>query len=286
MKKLLLLASTFFVVALYAQNSYTPAVKLEAGKKYIVSTAMVNNSTAEAMGQQMESTTNMTTVEALQVKNVLGNNGFILDNTTTQIVVNASAMGQEMSYDSDKKEDRESNLGEAFNSRLGKVSTFTINNYGQVTDEAEKAALPGKAAASNDPALAMIAALQGGTNSPAVSLFKTNATLKIGESFIDSATSGDTKKSIVYTLQSVTQETATFSFKGSMQLNITSEMNGMQFTTNNEIKINGEMLVKVNTGLLYKKLTNMDVAGTAQVMGMNIPINGKVNIITTVEPVN
>ena len=85
--------------ATYAQ---TVKVALEKGKKYEVSTVTKVNSLASVMGQDMETNVDNSTVEVYDIKDARATETD-LTKVITKMAVSMQSMGQDMSYDSEKK---------------------------------------------------------------------------------------------------------------------------------------------------------------------------------------
>lgn len=104
MKKisLFIAASFVFMAAAFAQNDGT--LNLPKGQKYTVENKVTTKSTSEMSGQSMESTADITSVYAIEVKDLKDNN-YNMTNSMSSIKMNMSSMGQNITFDSDKKED-------------------------------------------------------------------------------------------------------------------------------------------------------------------------------------
>ncbi len=267
-----------------AQN-YKPAVKLSAGKKYTVVNTGEGNMTQEAMGQTMDIPISTSVTSLLEVKNSVSG-GYEMSNTNTKFVMSISAMGQDMSYDSDKKEDRDGPMGKELNNLIGKPGLFTINDIGKIIKTEAGPEDGAKNAGSSNPMLSMMNLSATATGSPLVNLFINDAMLQPGQSFTDSTRSEKTKTSFVYTLTGVKDGIVSFAISGEATATIEQEMQGMQTVTNTTTKSTGEMLVSTATGLLIKKTLINNITGTVEVAGMSIPLTGKMTntvIVTEVQ---
>ena len=283
MKQFLFSAAVLITVNIFAQG-YTPAVKLTAGEKYTVITTTKGNMSQEVMGQTMEIPMDITINSLLEVK-AASDAGCQLSTANNHIVLSMSMMGQDINYDSDKKEDRDGQLGGTMGDMLNKSTAFNINKFGKIDESSiVKPARDKNDAASANPILGMINMGDADVPSPAVDLFKTDTEIKVGDSFTDSSTSADgkDKKSMTYTLAEVKDGAAKFTVAGSSALTKEMEMQGMQTTSVTNTKITGEMWVNAVNGLLAKKVLNMAITGSVEVAGMNIPVSGSNTITITV----
>lgn len=286
MKKILFPALMLVSATLLAQT-YTPAIKLTPQKKYAVVSTTKGNMSQEVMGQTMDIPMDVSNTSLLEVKSATGGS-YQMSTTISRLVLAMNAMGQEMNYDSDKKEDSDSEVGKALAGQLNKPIDFTINNFGKVTDVAEKAAGVTKNATSNPMMGLLSMGASGNSTSLALELFSTDAPIKVGESFTDSSSSeteGKVKNINTYTLTEIKDGIARFTVNGTTTLSKDAEMQGMQTTTNTTTKSTGEMLVDINTGLLNRKTMKLNITGSVDVAGMSIPLTGTMDVNTTVSEV-
>lgn len=272
-----------FSVSIFAQG-YKPSVKLTVGKKYEVASNTKGNMSQEMMGQTMEIPMDVTIKSILDVKSA-AKAGYQLSTVNNHMLLSVSMMGQEINYDSDKKEDRNGELGKTFEDMFDKPTIFDINNYGKII---ESSIIKSSATKTDDnPILEMLNIGELAILSPAVNLFYTDAEIKIGDSFTDSSTSADgkDKKSLTYTLVEIKDGQAKFAIAGLSMLAKEMEMQGMQSTTTSNSKIKGEMWVNSVTGLLTKKEVAMEISGSVELAGMTIPTTGVSNITIVVKEV-
>lgn len=268
-----------------AAQTYKPAVKLETGKKYIVLIVAKGNMSQELMGQSMEIPVEMTTTSLLEVKKGDGKT-YDLSSTTSHLVLNMSMMGQSLNYDSDKKEDQEGQIGQMMGGAVNKPASFSVNSFGKIIEGSiKKTESPEKEAPGAGIMMGMMK--MGGEEelSPAVNLFASDAAMKLGDSFTDSSTAsnGKDKRSITYTLAEITDTAVKFTINGTAAATSETEMQGMQTVSNTTTKTTGEMWISTVTGLLAKKVLNMNITGTVEVAGMSIPLTGTNAVTITVE---
>ncbi|MEI7734503.1 MAG: DUF6263 family protein [Ferruginibacter sp.] len=289
MRKILLAAAILISVQGLAQ-SFTPMVKLTAGKKYKVTTSSKANMVQEAMGQTMEIPMEISGISELLVK-APASTGYSLSSTNTRLALSISMMGQDMNYDSDKKEDREGEMGQSLNGMINQTVTFDINSFGKVIEPSvvKPAAANTEAADAANPLLKMlgIGTILSGT-SAAVNIFATDAAMLPGQSFTDTSGTDAAEKvssTYMYTLTGIKDGIANFSISGKTSMVKEMDMQGMQATINTSTAISGEMQVDVNTGLLIKKTVNMAVKGNTEIAGMQIPQSGNTVVTVIVEEI-
>ena len=236
------------------------------------------------MAQSMEVPMDITTTSVLEVK-AKEKNTSQLSSTTKHIVMHMSMMGQDMNYDSDKKEDRDGQLGQMLGNDIGMPVVFSVNNFGKLVEGSiVKKGSPERDAPGGNMMMSMLNVNNGTETSPAVDIFINDTEMKPGDSFTDSSSSADgkNKNSTTYTLAEIKDGLAKFTIAGTAKVNSEMEMQGMQTVTATDTKISGEMYISLATGLLAKKVQNMAVTGTIEVAGMSIPVSGTTTVTITV----
>ena len=287
MKKFFISSLALTLTLGLAAQSYTPAVKLEAGKQYTVTTITKSNMTQEAMGQTMEIPIDATNKATLTIKE-LSNKGYESTYITDRVQFAANMMGQDMNYDSDKKDDKDGPMGKTMNKLVGKETSFVVNGAGNIIKETIVKQTQEK---SDEEGPDMMTGMMGmgmseASTCPVFNLFVNNTELKIGDSFIDSSTvndkDGSTKTSTTYILKEIKNGKSIFTLNGQVAISKKMEMQGMEMTTTTASKSTGDMIVDVATGLLVSKSIVTETTGNVDVQGMSIPITGKTTSIITV----
>ena len=287
MKKFFISSLALTLTLGLAAQSYTPAVKLEAGKQYTVTTITKSNMTQEAMGQTMEIPIDATNKATLTIK-AASDKGYESTYITDRVQFAANMMGQDMNYDSDKKDDKDGPMGKTMNKLVGKETSFVVNGAGNIIKETIVKQTQEK---SDEEGPDMMTGMMGigmseASTCPVFNLFVNNTELKIGDSFIDSSTvndkDGSTKTSTTYILKEIKNGKSIFTLNGQVAISKKMEMQGMEMTTTTASKSTGDMIVDVATGLLVSKSIVTETTGNVDVQGMSIPITGKTTSIITV----
>lgn len=287
MKKFFISSLALTLTLGLAAQTYTPAVKLEAGKQYTVTTITKSNMTQEAMGQTMEIPIDATNKATLTIK-AASNKGYESTYITDRVQFAANMMGQDMNYDSDKKDDKDGPMGKTMNKLVGKEISFVVNGAGNIIKETIVKQTQEK---SDEEGLDMMTGMMGigmseASTCPVFNLFVNNTELKIGDSFLDSSTvndkDGSTKTSTTYILKEIKDGKSIFTLNGQVAISKKMEMQGMEMTSTTASKSTGDMIVDVATGLLVSKLIVTETTGNVDVQGMSIPITGKTTSIITV----
>jgi hypothetical protein len=288
MKKTFISALAITLTLGLSAQSYTPAVKLDAGKKYTITSNTKGNMSQEVMGQSMEIPLESTNNATLTIK-AKSDKGYESAFITDRVQFSMNAMGQDMSYDSDKKEDRDGKMGEQMNKLVGAETSFTVDASGNIIKET---VVKPKEEKKEDGGPDMMAGMMsqmgmsGASTCPAFNLFVSSKEIKIGDSFVDSSTvsdkDGKTKSSTTYTLKEVKDGKATFTLAGQIAVEKKMEMQGMEMSTTSNSKSSGDMIVDAATGLLISKTVAIETTGNVEVQGMSIPITGKTTSVITV----
>lgn len=279
----LLTALCLMTIQTIAQNSVGKII-LTKGQKIEIKNDTKSVISQEMMGQAIEITVDANMVHQLEVKDKMSNS-YLISSTLTKMTTNGSAMGQEMKFDSDKKEDMESETGKLMKDQLNVTKEIEISEMAKVIKSATKAA----PAAPSGKMMDMINNMTGGyidESNGASSAFEIiPAGKKIGDFWSDSTIMGDIKTYNSYTLKSINNNIATLELKGKQVINKKMEQQGMEINIKMEAKISGESIVDINTGLLQQKTTLTDGNGSAEVMGQSIPMSSKVTTITSIKKI-
>ena len=269
MKKILFFALSISTLCVNAQQ-----IKLEAGKK-ITSVSTADMDMDMGMAGQMKiktSTTNVLSVTGSDDQNYKGTN------TITKMTMSQEGMGQSTEFDSDKKTDRDSEIGKAVGKELDKSIKILIDKSTGIASESnpEKAAAP---EADSNP----MAGMMGGLGDKTAAAMVSSAFLlipqgkKIGDKWLDSSTEAGMKVVRNYELQSLTKDEATVLLKTVSKAVISKEVQGMQMEMN--MNTTAQSIIKTNilTGLVKKNSTTGTVEGTLDMMGQSMPISMKMS---------
>ncbi len=252
MKKIVLLSFSFACLFASAQN-----IKIESGKTFKITSIV--NITGEQMGQEMKS--DATTITTLKI-DAIEDKLYKATATTLKMTMQGSMMGQDISFDSDKKEDMDSQIGQMLGGALNKPIATTID---KTTGEQKEVGEVGEAN--------MQSAMGGGKASDY--FFVLPKEKKIGDKWTTSTDQGGMKTITNYELQILNSNTATISFNGTIKGSSTNEANGMSMEMTVDTKSNGSFVVDINTGIVKQNTNTVETTGTMEVMGQSIPINNK-----------
>jgi hypothetical protein len=274
MKKitLLLAGAICFSTISNAQNNRT--LKLEKGQKYVVENKLTTNSSTEVQGQAMESNADVATVYNIEVKDQKDNN-INLSNTISNIKMTMTMMGQNINFDSDKKEDMDGNIGSTLKDYINQPKDVILDNSGNVMPSKDTSSASGIAKQLDFDASGYGAEL---------AFLALPKNLKVGDSWTDNNSNDSAiKKSITYTIKDISGNVATVSFTGTITTEKAMEQQGMEISTKTTGKTSGEEKVDIKTGVVQSNNSTTDASGTVTAMGQDFPTSTKITSSTTVK---
>ena len=269
MKKILGLASLLFSFGTYAQTASNGGIHLQKGQ---VINALTTTGTDVDMG--MGSMKN--DMSAKMKITIIGEDAntytFVTQNVSMKISVDG--MGQSMTFDSDKPEDMNGEMGKQLGGKLNKVDTFLVTKTdGKVT----------KLSVAEEEENPFMMGMGSQNSSGSSSYFMTLPTNTIGKSWSDSVTVKNSKIKNNYTLQSIENGIATIKMNSTMDGTNEIETQGM--TMNMTINLKTDAILKLNTqtGIVISNNSTADMTGNMDAMGQQIPINSKITSSSTLQ---
>jgi hypothetical protein len=270
-------AAVCFSTATIAQNN--PSLNLKKGQKYIVENKIVTTSSTEMQGQTMEANADVTSTYSIEVKEVTGDT-YNLSNTLTAIKMNMSQMGQEMSFDSDKKEDADGPIGSTLKDYINQPQTVVVDKSGKV--------IPQKKEDSTEETNMMIRQLGDfeatgyGANMAFESLPKN---IKVGSTWSNTTDDNGIAKTTNYKVTAINGNIATIALSGTVSSDIKMENQGMEISTKTTGKFTGEEKVDVKSGIIQSNSTTIDASGIIGVMGQELPTSSKITSTSTIKSI-
>jgi hypothetical protein len=270
---LVLLASMAFGTNTIAQKT-TGKFLLAKGQKLQLENTMQTVTGLEMMGQQMEMTADMNTIHDMEVKDKT-DSSFYINSTLIKMKSNASIMGQMQSFDSDKKEDIESETGKIMKGTLNVTKEVELNQNAQLIHVKQDTAAAGAGGMMDMIKGMMASTADGGTGTADVFMVIPSGK-KAGDTWSDSLIAEGMTMHRNYTLKEIKGNDATVVFTGSQLTNKKIEQMGMEVNINLDAKVFGESLVDLHTGVLKQKTLSMEGTGTAEMMGQSVPMTTKI----------
>src|SRR6476660_8116624 len=127
---------SLYIISVLAATGTTIAqpastLNLAKGQIYLVENKISTQNTQEVQGQSIASSADFSSSYNIEVKDVKNNN-YSLANTIRTVKVNANAMGQDLSFDSEKKEDLDSESGMELKKYINQPKDIIIDKSGKV----------------------------------------------------------------------------------------------------------------------------------------------------------
>jgi Family of unknown function (DUF6263) len=263
MKKIALLSLCFATLLANAQN-----VQLEKDKVFKVT--VVTNKTSESPMGGEESKQEMTLVNTFKIT-AIEDKVYKATNTFTKMKMTGEMMGQTINFDSDKKEDLDSQIGQMLGSAINKSTEVTIDKKdGKVTE------------ASVESLEKSMQAL-GETNANDNIFLVVDPSKKVGDKWTVTTDVDGIKTTKNYEFKSRNNDIVTLSFSATSKGTNSREMNGTSIESTIDNKDSGTILVNVKTSMIKEVNINSETSGSMEAMGQSIPLNGKSVTKVTIE---
>jgi hypothetical protein len=275
MKKIGLLSLCFATTFAMAQN-----IKLENGKKIAQNTSSSIEMEMSAMGQEMKinsATSNVISITGIEDKN------YKATNTITKMTMTQEGMGQNVSFDSDKKEDAETEMGKEMGKNLNKSVEVSIDKVsGKATEINKKAEEKGE---DKNPFADLMGGAANSSSEALVSgaFFILPVDKKVGDKWTDSLNQDGMKGLRNFELLSIKDGTATIGLKTTNSGTLSKEMQGMQIEMTMKSVGDGTMSVDTKSGIVKKNIVTGSTEGTMDLMGQSMPFTLKINSTTVTE---
>ena len=280
-----ILFSAAFISSAFAQPPGN--INLSKGQKFSVDNTITAVTTQTLMGQSMESNAEVTTKYSIEVKDIKNNN-YNLTNTFTKMKAKVSAMGNDMNFDSDKKEDMNGEYAASFKDIINNPKTVVIDRSGKVlnTNKTETKT----AGVQPDIMKMMLDQLVGDPEETGygsdIAFISTPSKIITGYNWTDSSNKEGIYKSTTYTVKEIKGTEAVITIAGILNTDVKSQMQGMDILNKSQGNLTGEEIVDITTGVIKQKTTTLESQGTVSVasQGMEIPMSTKVLFVSSVKP--
>ncbi len=285
MKRITLILFAFiFISTAFAQNAGN--INLTKGQKFSVDNKIIAVTTQTLMGQSMESNAELTTKYSIEVKDIKDNN-YNLSNTFTKMKAKMSAMGNDVNFDSDKKEDMAGEYAASFKDIINQPKEVVIDKSGKILNSKKEEPKPVNA--QPDIMKMMIEQLLGdpeetgyGVNLAFVS---TPSKISTGYNWTDSSNKEGIQISTTYTVKEIKGTDAVITITGILNTDAKSQMQGMDIVNKSKGNLKGEEILDITTGVIKERTTTLESAGTISIesQGLEIPMTTKVTFVSSVK---
>jgi hypothetical protein len=274
-----LVLALLITISSKAQNK----LALNKGQKLQITQQVKSKISMEMMGNSMEILSDVNMLQDVEVKEK-SDSGYAVATTITKMKMATSAMGQDMNYDSEKKEDQDTEIGKVMQKKVNAVTESQINEGGTTTS-VKKAAIADEEEGGDNP-MGMMQSMAGANKDEggAAEAFMVMPSGKnVGDSWSDSTNSDGIKVNKTYTVKEVKGNESTITLKGTQSISKTIQNQGMEVNVAMETKLSGEITIDTVTGIVKQKTITVEGTGTSEVMGQSIPITTTSTTTTSVK---
>ena len=237
MKKIVLLAFTFASLVAGAQN-----LKLETGKTFKLT--MTADGTVEMMGN--ENANKSTIISNIKITG-LEKDLYTGTTTVTKKTMSGSMMGQDMSFDSDKKEDMDGQMGQFLGNDINKEIKVTVDKNTGVSKVVSEESDGG------------MGKMMGG-GSTNISIFYPGAIgKKAGDKWTENAEEDGIKTITNYEVKSVNGNVITLAASSTTKGSTSKEMNGQSMDLAIDSKSTSTLIIDGLTGILKQSTTELEM---------------------------
>jgi hypothetical protein len=282
MKQFLAIAAVLITgAATTSAQTITRKAEFKKGQQIEANSTMKMVMSMEMMGQSMDIVNNYKFTNKVNVTDVTPAENK-LTATLTHVKMDMQAGPQSMSYDSEKAEDANSELGKAFSDKINKPFNVTTDKKGMITASDDK---------STDEAADMAGSMTGGmgesmtkvgSSLEIVANLPAGRNLKAGDTWVDSLTEQKTNSKFVinYRVVSIQNGEATISFGGTVGRSGELQQGGMTMNMDMKGLLKGDLTMDPASGLIKTRKMNMEGDGKLEMMGQEIPFKMKIDTDT------
>lgn len=263
MKKLLLFIAVGLSANVFAQNAITlqkgQAIKITSTSKMVAELGM---------GMQM---TNDLSVNAEALVKDENNTSYVISSKVTRLVLKADMMGNSTNYDSDKKEDQESDMGKTLSPYVNKETETQLNKATGKVDSMKMADVDEAAQQKLGPLAEGIQNFSGDGIVASIYQYIPSGA-KAGTSWSDTTVKDGMTSISNYTLKSIDNGISTLDMKGTMTGTKQVEaQGGMQIDMTIDAKNSGTILVAAN-GMVKKRTQKVEMTNEMNVAGQAMTV--------------
>lgn len=281
MKKLVVVLLSVISFTVFAQTP-TGKIVVKKGQHFMVESSSDGVSKMDMMGQSMEMKIGSATKLTAEIKESKDNN-YTITQTLTNVKSSFSGMGQEKTFDSDKKEDLDSSeAGALYKGKLNVPKDFVITTEGKSIVTTDTTSIEKKQ--DDNPMSEIMNMMSAGQDNAAAILFLVIPKgKKVGDTWLDSTINEGMKMKKTYTLNSIANKEAAVTVNTVMDINKTMQVQGMDMNAAMTSKVNATVLVDVISNVQKENKSTMELTGTIDIMGQSVPMTATATSLTTVK---
>lgn len=269
----------------FSQNS--GSIVLNTGQKLQMDNHVKAIINQEAGGQTIEINADITTMNTMDVKEKKDNN-YNLTNTVNNLKADMSFMGQNMNFDSDKKEDMNGEMGQSMKDVFNIPRPVTIDNTAKmltVSKVDEKKKEVNTASPMTGMMDKFVGNIQEANYGVAMAFQVIPKTAGVGYTWSDSTNKDGTISKNNYIIKEIKGNEANVDITGVTKSQNKTEAQGMEVTSTSAGTVKGNALVDLMTGIVKQRTTTLDLSGTVEAMGQEMPMTSKITTVTSVKEI-
>ena len=259
-------------------------IHLVKGQKFIMDNKITALTSQTFMGQAIASNADLVTHSSIQVNDVTGDR-YTLTSNYSLVKFNMSAMGNDLSFDSDKKEDREGEHGAAFKDFLDQPKEVSIDKRGKVLSPLDDSSVNTEVEIVKMMVQQLIGEPQETGYGITMAFSPVPRKTTVGFSWTDTTNHEGLFKTTTYTIKEIKGQDALISITGLLNTDVKTEMQGMEVVNRSTGKITGEQNMDIGSGLIRERKTVVESSGTITLQGQDLPMTTTVTYISQVKPV-
>lgn len=262
----------FIATTLNAQTAHRSAL-FKLGDKYQNLVYTKSNTTLQRGVQTIDLKVNLSVTRSYLVIDTPAN-AYTFKIITEKITDTLKGAGQQMEYDSDKPIDQNSTLEKIMKRMIGKPTEVLIDKTGKIIMISKKYFLSHYDSLMVSSGLLYERLIAGNI----VELVSTRPVLtkfKKGDKWTDTLMTTEGKDFIHYTVDFVTDSTATVNFKGSGLKDYAYSKNQISIKDHFSSIIEGYLIVDINTNIIKKRFTKTDSYGYESINGVSFSTQRK-----------
>ena len=241
-------------------------ISLTKGQKLETVSSIKMVMSIEMMGQSIDNNTETSNTSLIELKEI-NPSDYLFSNTVTKMLLHTSAMGQEVSFDSDKKEDMDGQMGESMKNLINKPQDIVVDKQGKILEKKGDSTSGGM----NDM-MNMGNSLMKGQPFPALVTLP-NHPVKTGDTWTDSTGTPATFKAVTtYTVKDINKDEVVLDFTSVVAKKGTIEQQQMQIDMDMTGTVKGTSSYEAATGLIKKNESTSNIKGTMGIMGQSAPM--------------
>jgi hypothetical protein len=201
--------------------------------------------------------------------------GYLIKRIIETLKANADGMGQNMQFDSEKAEDRKSEIGQMMAKQLEHIDTFSLDRMTGSVKSMNKVK-------SEVEGGMMMMSNMGGDETQGVSdaFLIVPAGAKSGTSWTDSMSINRLKTKRSFMVVEISNNIASIEMNTSIQGTTESEVQGMSMNVTINSRVNSSIRVDLNNGLILSNKNSGDINSDMEMMGQNMQVTSKTSGLT------